>query len=77
MRRLAKDLVSHLGRGFSKHNLDYTRVSYLNWEIVQTPSAQFEAQAIFPTVSGQSEAEIVQTPSAKLVARAKCPTPSG
>jgi len=52
MRRLAKDLVSHLGRGFSKHNLDYTRVSYLNWEIVQTPSAKLVARAKCPTPSG-------------------------
>ena len=27
---------------------------YLAWEIVQTPSQQFEARAILPTVSGKS-----------------------
>ena len=65
MRRLAKDLVSRLGRGFSKRNLDYMRAFYLNWEIVQTPSAQFEARLKLPTTSGERGADIVQIPPAE------------
>jgi predicted nuclease of restriction endonuclease-like (RecB) superfamily len=65
MLRLAKDLVSRLGRGFSKRNLDYMRAFYLNWEIVQTPSEQFEARVKRPTLSKESTAEKVQTLSAE------------
>ena len=67
MRRLAKDLVSRLGRGFSKRNLDYMRAFYLRWEIVQTPSAQFEVRVKLPTASGERGVEIAQTPSAESV----------
>jgi predicted nuclease of restriction endonuclease-like (RecB) superfamily len=39
------------------------RTFYLAWEIVQTPSAQFEARAKCQTPSGRSASENVQTPS--------------
>ena len=64
LRRLAKDLSKRFGRGFSKRNLDYMRAFYLGWEIVQTPSAQFEARIIFPTASGESGKKKRQTVSA-------------
>lgn len=78
--RLSKDLRARYGRGFSERNLRQMRAFYLDWEIVQTPSGQFEARAkcptvssllearvIFPKVSGESEAEtkIRQTVSAE------------
>jgi predicted nuclease of restriction endonuclease-like (RecB) superfamily len=65
LRRLADDLAGRFGRGFSKRNLDYMRAFYLGWEIVQTPSAQFEARVKCPTLSNKSKAEIVQTLSAE------------
>lgn len=54
LRRLAHDLTARHGRGFSKRNLDYMRAFYLGWEIVQTPSAQFEARAK-PHLGGREE----------------------
>ncbi len=65
LRRLADDLAGRFGRGFSKRNLDYMRAFYLGWEIVQTPSAQFEARVKCPTLSNKSKAEKVQTLSAE------------
>jgi len=67
LRRLAKDLSKRFGRGFSKRNLDYMRAFYLGWEIVQTPSAQFEARIIFPTASGESGKKKQQTVFADLI----------
>lgn len=58
---LSRDLTAKHGRGFSKRNLEQMRAFYLGWEIAQTPSAQFEARAKFPTPSGKSADAIVQT----------------
>jgi len=65
VRRLADDLSGRFGRGFSKRNLDYMRAFYLGWEIVQTPSAQFEARAKIQTVSGKLQTQKRQTLSAE------------
>jgi len=61
--RLAADLMAKHGRGFSQRNIEQMRAFYLGWEIAQTPSAQFEARARFPTMSGESENARFQTPS--------------
>ena len=76
VKQLSQDLTAKHGRGFSKRNLEQMRAFYLGWEIAQTPSAQFEAKAKLPTVSGESTAakapapsrnnEIVRTLSARL-----------
>jgi predicted nuclease of restriction endonuclease-like (RecB) superfamily len=68
IRRLAADLSSRFGRGFSRRNLWQIRAFYLAWprpgilhewpapagEIVQTPSAEFALRGIVQTVSAQS-----------------------
>jgi hypothetical protein len=77
MRQLAKELEGRLGRGFSKRNGDYMRAFCLGWEIVQTPSAKFEARLKFPTLSGERGAEIRQTLSAKFEGARICRTVSG
>jgi predicted nuclease of restriction endonuclease-like (RecB) superfamily len=45
LNRLSKDLSANYGRGFSRSNVAQMRVFYLSWQIVQTPSGQFRAQA--------------------------------
>jgi hypothetical protein len=45
-KRLADDLTARYGRGFSKSNLALMRAFYLHWEIFQTPSGKWLAQAI-------------------------------
>ena len=49
---LAKDLTAKHGRGFSKSNLFQMRAFFLGWEIFQTPSGTFEAQAKLPSDVG-------------------------
>ncbi len=44
-KRLADDLTARHGRGFSKSNIALMRAFYLQWEIFQTPSGKFAAQA--------------------------------
>lgn len=44
-KRLAQDLTTRYGRGFSKSNLAQMRAFYLGWEIFQTLSGKFEARA--------------------------------
>jgi DUF1016 N-terminal domain len=44
-KRLAADLTARHGRGFSKSNIALMRAFYLQWEIFQTPSGKFTAQA--------------------------------
>lgn len=61
--RLAGDLTSRHGRGFSKRNVEQMRAFYLGWEIAQTPSAQLEARVKFPTLSGVSSPAIIPTVS--------------
>jgi hypothetical protein len=74
--RLAQDLAARFGRGFSERNVWNMKDFYLGWEILQTPSAEFEARAKCSTLSSESqtaglptplaESGIVQTPSAEL-----------
>jgi predicted nuclease of restriction endonuclease-like (RecB) superfamily len=68
--RLADDLMTRHGRGFSARNLRQMRAFFLGWEIWQTPSAKFEARAKCPALPGKPE--IVQTPTGRFEARAKC-----
>lgn len=63
--RLGNDLTKQHGRGFSWRNLYQMRLFYQGWEILQTPSAKFEARAICAAVSADSIASIIQTPSGK------------
>ena len=73
--RLAKDLTAEHGRGFSRSNVAQMRAFYLAWQIVQTPSGQFEARAKCPTLSGKSGKKKQQTPSAES-AQALVPFPA-
>jgi predicted nuclease of restriction endonuclease-like (RecB) superfamily len=57
--RLAADLATKFGRGFSKRNVEQMRAFYLGWEIAQTPSAQLEARARCQTLSGESSGTVV------------------
>lgn len=63
-KRLAADLAARHGRGFSKSNIALMRAFYLQWEIFQTPSGKFVAQAKgspFSQVLGSSEGETPDT----------------
>lgn len=51
--QLSRDLTAKHGRGFSRSNVAQMRAFYLAWEIVQTPSGQFEARAKCQTLSGE------------------------
>ncbi len=62
---LSVDLTTQHGRGFSARNLYQMRLFYSGWEILQTPSAKFEARAKFLIVSQESATTKVQTPSGK------------
>jgi predicted nuclease of restriction endonuclease-like (RecB) superfamily len=76
LKRLGHDLAARFGRGFQWRNLFYMRSFYQDWEILQTPSAMFEARVKLPAnlleQSGNvrsakaSELPIPQTPSAEL-----------
>jgi predicted nuclease of restriction endonuclease-like (RecB) superfamily len=57
LKRLAQDLTTKHGRGFSRQNLQQMRSFYLGWEICQTASGKFEARAKWQTPSGISEEE--------------------
>jgi predicted nuclease of restriction endonuclease-like (RecB) superfamily len=65
--RLADDLKTKHGRGFSARNLRQMRTFYLGWEIWQTPSAKLEVRVKCPTLSGELETGKRQTPSAESV----------
>ena len=73
--RLAKDLMAKFGRGFSDRNVWNMKDFYLGWEILQTPSAEFQARAKCPTLPGESIN--AQTPSAQSAVRQIVPTASG
>jgi predicted nuclease of restriction endonuclease-like (RecB) superfamily len=87
--RLSEDLTAKHGRGFSWRNLYQMRAFFQGWEILQTPSAKFEARAKcqtpsgklkigkWKTVSGKPETGILQTPSAKSESQAIVQTVSG
>lgn len=59
MLRLAADLTAKYGRGFSQRNVEQMRAFYLNWAIAQTASAQLEACAKCPELSGKAASEFV------------------
>ena len=44
LRRLAEDLTTRFGRGFSRSNLQQMRLFYLGWQICQTPSGKLEGR---------------------------------
>ncbi|HSY66499.1 MAG TPA: DUF1016 N-terminal domain-containing protein [Terriglobales bacterium] len=69
LRRLAADLTSRFGKGFSERNLLAMREFFLAWSIPQTPSAEL----IEPGQTGDSK-ENPQTASAKSVGLAR-PSP--
>jgi predicted nuclease of restriction endonuclease-like (RecB) superfamily len=75
LKRLAVDLTARFGRGFAWRNLFYMRSFYLGWEILQTPSAKFEARARFPSERGENN-EILPTPSAISTWESMAQTPS-
>jgi predicted nuclease of restriction endonuclease-like (RecB) superfamily len=65
IQRLAQDLGSKAGRGFSERNLRQMRAFFLGWEIRQTVSAGFVAQAIImPDTAAESSGQLL------------CPIPS-
>jgi len=63
--RLGEDLTKEHGRGFSWRNLYQMRLFYQGWEILQTPSAKFEARVICSTLSSELIPPKFQTPSGK------------
>ncbi len=63
--RLGEDLTEQYGRGFSWRNLYQMRLFYQGWEILQTPSAKFEARVICSTLSSELSPPKFQTPSGK------------
>jgi predicted nuclease of restriction endonuclease-like (RecB) superfamily len=63
LERLAEDLTARHGRGFSRANLQQTRLLYLGWQICQTPSGKFEARVTAPALPGRAAKR--QTPSGK------------
>ena len=63
--RLSSDLTSKHGRGFSRSNVALMRAFYLAWEIVQTPSGQFEARVKCPELWDEPRTQKRQTSSAQ------------
>ncbi len=60
IQRLAQDFARKAGRGFSERNLRQMRAFYLGWEIRQTPSAGFVAQAIIlPDAAAESSGQML------------------
>jgi len=62
--RLSTDLTVEHGHGFSRSNVAQMRAFYLGWEIVQTPSGQFEARARFQMALGNARVKELRKPSA-------------
>jgi predicted nuclease of restriction endonuclease-like (RecB) superfamily len=58
IKRLAADLSSKFGRGFSSRNLFLMREFYLAWPILQTPSAK-----LLDTETGRLDSRQLRTPS--------------
>ena len=75
--RLAIDLTAGHGRGFSKRNLRQMRTLYVEWEIRQTPSAEFEARVRLPAALRNVKGKKRQTPSARFEARVVVPAAQG
>jgi hypothetical protein len=70
IKRLAEDLTTRFGRGFSRQNLQQMRLFYLGWptgQICQTPSGKSMPMTKVQTLSGESHSpQIIQTLSAQL-----------
>lgn len=62
LKRLSRDLLSRVGRGFSERNLEQMRQFYLQWQIPQTLSANFH-QAEPSNMSQTSTANLVHDAS--------------
>ncbi len=69
LKNLGGDLTARYGRGFAWRNLFSMRSFYLGWEILQTPSAKFEARAKLPAALADPSAQICPTPSGELRTR--------
>ncbi len=69
IQRLARDLTDKHGRGFSERNVWNMKDFYLGWEILQTPSAEFEARVRLPLAQDEKLEEIFSTASGKLEVR--------
>jgi hypothetical protein len=54
IKRLARDLTTRLGRGFSERNIRQMRLFYLGWSNPQIISADSAAPAIWQTLSAKS-----------------------
>lgn len=52
LKRLSKDLIKTMGRGFSERNLEQMRTFYLNWPISQIKSAKSYFRTTSQAVSG-------------------------
>jgi hypothetical protein len=76
LKMLGSDLTGRFGRGFSWRNLYSMRNFYLGWEILQTPSAKFQARVRYQKLSGTSDGEKARTPSAILQPLALAELPS-
>ena len=59
--RLAADLSTRYGRGFSVRNVWLMRAFYLSWPIVQTPSAESGGRQIMQTSSAQSLLDAIRS----------------
>lgn len=46
IKRLAEDLSTNFGKGFSERNLAQMRRFYLEWQILQMPSAKFDLESL-------------------------------
>src|SRR4029077_18899038 len=72
LERLADDLTSRFGRGFSRQNLQQMRQFYGAFpfeQIRQTPSGKLSTKPILSTASIESPRRKSQTPSGKLAVR--------
>ncbi len=69
IKRLAKDLTTRFGRGFSRQNLWQMRAFYLAWPLEQIAQTASDASLTMPkvqTLSGESHSpQIIQTLSAQ------------
>jgi predicted nuclease of restriction endonuclease-like (RecB) superfamily len=66
LKQLGHDLTARFGRGFSWRNLFYMRNFYLGWEILQTPSAKFEARVRRPEEPAEAVEPMGPAPSGPL-----------
>ncbi len=76
-KRLADDLTARLGRGFSKSNIALMRAFYLQWNIFQTPSGRFVAQAKGSPFSELPDPSEDERPGTQLVPIAEIPYLAG